>query len=139
MKTNLTVNVTGVGKVMVLEVRFELGGQMKVEKNNLTGEITYYDLELKLIESPIQIDSIPSFEKFLHVSLKIAIPELNLLLIKGMKIPYIEPFFSFHKSELKVIDSYIKISINPLPIPNQNQREHNTVLNFLLSYIPNYI
>jgi hypothetical protein len=137
MKTNIAVDVKGVERAMLLEVTFKLGGQMKVEKNNLTGELTSYDIKLRLISSSIQIDSIPFFEQFLHFLLKIAVPELNMLLTKGIKIPYIEPFFSFHKSELKVIDRFIKISINPAPILDQVIEESNTVLNLLLSYISN--
>eukprot|EP00826_Nyctotherus_ovalis_P041009 TRINITY_DN4085_c0_g2_i1.p1 TRINITY_DN4085_c0_g2~~TRINITY_DN4085_c0_g2_i1.p1 ORF type:complete len:242 (+),score=49.39 TRINITY_DN4085_c0_g2_i1:161-886(+) len=122
-------------RTLVLEVSLKMGGKVKAEKNNLTGEITSHDLKLQLISSPIKIESIATLEKALQLALIMGILQANEYLNKGIAMPYIRPFFSLEKSELKVIDRYIKISVNLAPIPNSN--EESTVVEHVLAKILN--
>lgn len=46
---------------------------------------------------------------------KFLIPQLNNHLNDGIPLPPLEPFFSFKKSELNLLDRYIRIDINPEP------------------------
>lgn len=122
-------------RVLVLEVSLKMGGKVKAAKNNLTGEITNHDLKLQLISSPIKIESIGNLEKTLQLVLALGIPQVNGYLKAGIAVPYIGPFFSLEKSELKIVDRYIKVSVNLAPVPSS--REENNAVERVLAKMLN--
>ena len=47
---------------------------------------------------------------------KLALPQINNMLNDGIRLPLLEPFFNLSTSGLTLLDRYIRLDFNPLPI-----------------------
>lgn len=59
--------------------------------------------------------SLDNLNKLLNTLLIILVPQISTNLIDGIKLPLLEPFFSMEKSEMTLLDQYIRFDFNPVP------------------------
>ena len=98
-----------------LDVEFKLN--VSVSQNYLRGKINDYKFKLNLKFSDIKEVTLEELNSLFSTLFKFVIPQINTILKEGIPLPPIEPFFDLSKSELTLLDQYIRVDFTPVPRP----------------------
>ena len=106
----------GSEKLFDILLKFEIVNfKAWIAKNFFYGNIVDYVFSLDLKYSKIEDVKIKDMNSLFNAIFKIVIPQVNAYLGDGIPLPIIKPFFSLSKSELTMLDRYIRVDFTPEP------------------------
>ena len=77
---------------------------------------------MKILYSDIENLSIEEVNILFRTLFRLALPQINNLLNDGIRLPLIEPFFNLSSSALTLLDRYMRLDFNPVPIAKGMER-----------------
>ena len=87
--------------------------------NYLKGNITEYKFQLKIKFSDVENVTVDGLNRLFNTLLKLVIPQVNNYLNDGIPVPPLEPFFNLSKSEMTLLNQYIRFDFDPEPCKKQ--------------------
>lgn len=98
-------------EAVTMKMGFGSTNGLSIAKNKLQGSIKDFVFNSTYVSGVIQPEDMKDFNRFLNVTLKLLIPQINSFLSKGITIPPIG-FLDFKNSTLKIEDGCLVLGVN---------------------------